>query len=393
MMFSAKQAPFTPAAAGGAPSLQPVLSQQPTSAAASAQQQPGTMMFSAKQAPFTLAAAVTMALQPIFLTLSKGPKGYFEYSVGSATLLCELLKLGFSSISLAIQLARNPELKSSVLSNRPWLEFAQFFVPSVIYFANNNLVFVILMALDPSTFQLVSQTKTIFTGILFRFMLRRRLTIFQWMALFFLACGTACSQIPSAEAREAQAAQMLMTRENKLEAGSNELSLPAWVGVLVTLLTAVLSSLAGVYNELLLKGRVVAPIHWQNMQMYLHGAWLNFAFMMIYDGEDIRANGMLHGYTWLTWAAILCNASVGIAVSAVLKYCDNIARVYAHSIAMLCVMLVSVPLFGLAVTAQLIIALLLVTGSTLQYNVPKDYAERFDPIEEPVPGEAGKLKS
>ena len=36
--------------------------------------------------------------------------------------------------------------------------------------------------------------------------------------------------------------------------------------------------------------------------MYLHGAWLNFAFMMIYDGEDIRANGMLHGYTWLTWA-------------------------------------------------------------------------------------------
>ena len=93
-------------------------------------------------------------------------------------------------------------------------------------------------------------------------------------------------------------------------------------------------------------------------------------------------------------------------------------------------MLVSVPLFGLAVTAQLIIALLLVTGSTLQcaaclclhhirdltrlhhhfppppplnapppplpnyrYNVPKDYAERFDPIEEPVPGEAGKIKS
>ena len=111
--------------------MQPVLPQQPTSAAASAQQQPGTMMFSAKQAPFTLAAAVTMALQPIFLTLSKGPKGYFEYSVGSATLLCELLKLGFSSISLAIQLARNPELKSSVLSNRPWLEFAQFFLHRV----------------------------------------------------------------------------------------------------------------------------------------------------------------------------------------------------------------------------------------------------------------------
>ena len=31
------------------------------------------MMFSARQAPFTLAAAVAMALQPILLTLSKGP--------------------------------------------------------------------------------------------------------------------------------------------------------------------------------------------------------------------------------------------------------------------------------------------------------------------------------
>ena len=92
---------------------------------------------------------------------------------------------------LAVQLIRNPKLKASVLSNRPLREFAQFLVPSVIYFANNNLVFLILMALDPSTFQLVSQTKTIFTGILFRFMLKRRLTIFQWMALFFLACGTA----------------------------------------------------------------------------------------------------------------------------------------------------------------------------------------------------------
>jgi len=349
-------------------------------------------MFSPKQAPFTVVAAVTMALQPILLTLSKGPKGYFEYSVGSATLLCELLKLGFSSIMLAIQLIRNPEQKGNVLSSRPLREFAQFLVPAVIYFANNNLVFVILMALDPSTFQLVSQTKTIFTGILFRVMLRRRLTIFQWMALFFLACGTACSQIPTSSPADEKrgSALMLMTSEKELEAGTNELSLPTWVGVLVTLLTAALSSLAGVYNELLLKGRVVAPIHWQNMQMYIHGAWLNLAFMLIYDGDDIRANGVLHGYTWLTWAAIICNASVGIAVSAVLKYCDNIARVYAHAIAMLCVMLVSVPLFGVAVTAQLIIALLLVTGSTLQYNIPVELAEKFDLIDETLPGETSK---
>ena len=84
-------------------------------------------MFSVSQAPFTLAATVTMALQSTFLTLSRGPKGSFEYSVGSAALLCELLKLAFSSIALGVQLARTPALKSNVLSSRPWLELAQFY--------------------------------------------------------------------------------------------------------------------------------------------------------------------------------------------------------------------------------------------------------------------------
>ena len=63
--------------------------------------------------------------------------------------------------------------------------------------------------------------------------------------------------------------------------------------------------------------------------MYIHGLWLNATFMLIYDGDEIREKGLLHGYTAWAWAAIVTNAFVGLAVSAVLKYCDNIARVYA----------------------------------------------------------------
>ena len=48
-------------------------------------------------------------------------------------------------------------------------------------------------------------------------------------------------------------------------------------------------------------------------------------------------------------------------------------------------MLVSVPLFGLDLTAQLIIALLLVIASTLQYNIPIEYDAKFDQIEEEAP--------
>ena len=241
-------------------------------------------------------------------------------------------------------------------------------------------MFVILQALDPSTFQLVSQTKTIFTGVLFRLMLKRRLTIFQWIALFFLGCGTACSQIPQGKADgHTQGTQLSrQAAEPGGHMGIETLKFAAIVGVLITLFTAALSSLAGVYNELLLKGRVTAPLHWQNMQMYIHGVWLNRAFMMMYDGAVIRSTGVFHGYTWLTWAAIICNASVGITVSAVLKYCDNIARVYAHAIAMMATMAVSTQLFHAPITPQLVLAVTLVATSTLQYNLPKELLRDAD---------------
>jgi hypothetical protein len=75
-------------------------------------------MFSVRQAPFTIAAAVTMALQPIFLTMSKGPEGFFEYSVGSATFLTEAIKLTLSLTLLAYGLIRTPELRGSKPSTK-----------------------------------------------------------------------------------------------------------------------------------------------------------------------------------------------------------------------------------------------------------------------------------
>merc|ERR1719498_1871901 len=52
-------------------------------------------------------------------------------------------------------------------------EFLSYMIPGLIYFVNNNTVFLILQAVDPTTFQLLSQLKTIFTGLLFRVFLKR----------------------------------------------------------------------------------------------------------------------------------------------------------------------------------------------------------------------------
>ena len=227
-------------------------------------------------------------------------------------------------------------------------------------------------AVDPTTFQLLSQMKTIFTGLLFRVFLGRHLSGAQYLALVTLACGTATSQIPSA---------------------AHPLGHASVHGLILSLVSCALSAFGGIYSEKLLKKRPSASIHWQNMQLYAWGVAFNALGFAIKDGGSL-ANGWSTGYEsgW-AWAVVLCNACNGLAISAVLKFADNIARVYAHAIAMVATMLVSVRLFAAPITPlslpislsvpdqvrlfaapitpQLIIAIVLVGTSTLQYNLPK----------------------
>ena len=216
--------------------------------------------------------------------------------------------------------------------------------------------------------------KTIFTGLLFRVFLGRHLSGAQYLALVTLACGTATSQIPSA---------------------AHPLGHASVHGLILSLVSCALSAFGGIYSEKLLKKRPSASIHWQNMQLYAWGVAFNALGFALKDGGSL-ANGWSTGYEsgW-AWAVVLCNACNGLAISAVLKFADNIARVYAHAIAMVATMLVSVRLFAAPITPlslppylslslpdqvrlfaapitpQLIIAIVLVGTSTLQYNLPK----------------------
>ena len=192
--------------------------------------------------------------------------------------------------------------------------------------------------------------KTIFTGLLFRLFLGRHLSGAQYLALVTLACGTATSQIPSA---------------------AHPLGGASLHGLVLSLISSLLSAFGGIYSEKLLKKRPSASIHWQNMQLYAWGVAFNALGFAIKDSGSL-ADGWSTGYgsSW-AWAVVLCNACNGLAISAVLKFADNIARVYAHAIAMVATMLLSVRLFHAPITPQLVIAVALVGTSTLQYNLPK----------------------
>jgi len=102
------------------------------------------------------------------------------------------------------------------------------------------------------------------------------------------------------------------------------------------------------------------------------------------DSDMIFGSGVLAGFHLQAWLVVLCNALNGLAISAVLKHADNIARVYAHAIAMMATMLVSIYLFGAPITPQLALAIVLVATSTMQYNMPsKMLIGESEPIEYP----------
>ena len=188
-------------------------------------------MFAKEQAPFTCAASFFMTLQPILVSLSKNGRGGFDYSMPASTLLSEGLKLGISGTLLVSSCFQKP---IKILHEESLTEFVSYMVPGVIYFLNNNMIFLILQAVDPTTFQLLSQLKTIFTGLLFRIFLNRRLSYVQWLALVTLACGTAVSQIPTVAPKGSRRA---------------ELASQALAGVGLSVLSSFLSACGGIYNE------------------------------------------------------------------------------------------------------------------------------------------------
>lgn len=324
-------------------------------------------MFDRRQLPFILAGIFLMTLQPLLVTLSQNYDGKVEYSPLSSTLLTEGTKLGISASMVLLQPSGERLIKPD------FRKVCEYSIPAAIYFVNNNLVFAILSRVSATTFQLLSQLKTVFTGLLFRFFLARRLSVFQYLAIWQLACGTAMSQLPPCTP----------------EKGDEQRAHDSSVGLCLSIVSCVLSAFGGIYSEKLLKGDSKDSIHWQNIQLYTWGIVFNLGGMAYNDSSQMLETGFFHGYNFWAYVVVLNNALNGLAISAILKYADNIARVYAHASAMLVTMVLSIFLFDQNPTPQLIIAIAVVGASAVQYNWKPDISD--DKVHPSAPQDAKDL--
>lgn len=303
---------------------------------------------------YFVAALLTVltSSQGILTTLSQSNGGY-KYDYATVPFLAEVFKLLVSSLILWRECQTSPSPRITT----EWKTVRLFPIPSIIYLIHNNVQFATLTYVDTSTYQIMGNLKIVTTGILFRLFLRRKLSTLQWMAIVLLAVGTTTSQVKGCG-----------------EASCDSVFTAPIQGYLFGVLSACLSASAGVYTEYLMK-KNNDSLYWQNIQLYTFGAIFNMAKLLLDDFRGGFEKGpwwqrLFDGYSITTWMVVLNLGSTGLLVSWLMKYADNIVKVYSTSMAMLLTMVLSVYLFNFKPTLQLFLGIIICMMSLHMYFAP-----------------------
>ncbi|XP_019190985.1 PREDICTED: CMP-sialic acid transporter 1 [Ipomoea nil] len=295
---------------------------------------------------------VLTSSQGILTTLSQSNGGY-KYDYATVPFLAEVFKLLVSSIFLSREMKNSPPPKMTT----EWKSIRLYPIPSIIYLIHNNIQFATLTYVDTSSYQIMGNLKIVTTGILFRLFLKRKLSNLQWMAIVLLAVGTTTSQVKGCG-----------------EASCNSMFTSPIQGYMLGVLSACLSALAGVYTEFLMK-KNNDSLYWQNVQLYTFGSIFNMGRLLLDDFKSGFERGawwqrIFNGYSITTWLVVLNLGTTGLLVSWLMKYADNIVKVYSTSMAMLLTMLLSVFLFDFKPTVQLFLGILICMMSLHMYFAP-----------------------
>ncbi|CAN6656346.1 hypothetical protein TRVA0_029S00210 [Trichomonascus vanleenenianus] len=301
----------------------------------------------------------------LVMRYSRTMPGYDEsgrYFVSTAVLLNEVLKL---LICIAIRLHSVKSIRAllrDVLSDDIW----HLAVPAFLYTLQNGLQFIAVSNLDAPTFQVTYQMKILTTAFFSVALLKRTLTIRQWVSLLLLVIGIALVQIPSEAIVQFFSGPTTDKPSDKLASVTDT---NQYVGLLAVAVACVLSGLAGVYFEMVLK-RSKASVWTRNIQLSFFSLFpALFIGVIGNDGANVREKGFFHGYNYVVWLSIVLQAIGGLIVALCVKYADNIAKNFATSISIIISCVVSLLFFAdFELTSNLLVGASFVLYATFLYS-------------------------
>ncbi len=299
-------------------------------------------------------------LQSIVLHFSK-VNGRVEYHMPSAVFYTELLKLIVSiTLWIAIPSTHSSRLthgrhgKLASCNRSPFAsvlyQFAglmPYAILAALYLAQNNLTIRAMSLLDPPTFQLWVHFRLLPAAFLTRFVLKRRITFVQWTALILLMLGMGITTLK--QDRHVYVSTQSVNYE--------------WRGIVLVLFNGCLSATSSVMNEWMLKYQDASlSMTLKNILIYAFGALLAVPTMHL-----PWTPGALQGFSPSAWVVVCTNAALGLSVSLVLRYTDNLVKNFAGAAAVILSAIVSAPLFGFEWTYPFVIGVLVICCAFVLY--------------------------
>eukprot|EP00929_Paragymnodinium_shiwhaense_P054581 TRINITY_DN27362_c0_g1_i1.p1 TRINITY_DN27362_c0_g1~~TRINITY_DN27362_c0_g1_i1.p1 ORF type:complete len:352 (+),score=30.78 TRINITY_DN27362_c0_g1_i1:99-1154(+) len=279
----------------------------------------------------------------------EGPR----YLSSTAILFSEIGKFIFSTVLHWFTTRRAGTFSSDIAKHfvTERVELLKTAVPSLLYTAQNNLLFIGLSHLTAGTYQVTYQLKILVTAGLSVVILGTKLSHEKWGSLVVLTAGVA------------------LVNRRALDGSKPDGHGDSIIGIGAVLAACFTSGLAGVYLEKILK-QTTASLFIRNMQLASFASGFALCIALKTDGEAIRQHGFLQGYSPLVWGVIVCQAIGGLLVAAVMRYADNILKCFGCAIGIIFTCIISVlQLNEFAVDGSFLAGTSLVLSATAVYSL------------------------
>mmetsp|Transcript_28611 Transcript_28611/g.61347 ORF Transcript_28611/g.61347 Transcript_28611/m.61347 type:complete len:389 (+) Transcript_28611:101-1267(+) len=308
---------------------------------------------------FLLVAQMVGLVLLMRVSRTSHPEGEPMYLASTAVFVMELMKLGICCCVIAYQSETNllSELRTHVLQSP--VEMAKLSVPSFMYTVQNNLLYLALTNLDAATYQVCYQLKILTTAVFSMVLLQRKFTLKKWTALILLTVGVSVVQISGS----------MDNSKSESEKHSQ------FVGLIAVLCAACTSGFSGVYFERILKGSQTS-LWLRNVQMGIPSVMIAFVTVYAKDAVAVSQQGFLGGYTPLVWTVVTVQAVGGLIVAVVVKYADNVLKVFATSFSIVVSCVISAIFFDFHATWSFVAGASLVVISTVLYSQPEKKRRR-----------------
>lgn len=143
-----------------------------------------------------------------------------------------------------------------------------------------------------------------------------------------------------------------------------------FVGLVAVLCAACTSGFSGVYFEKILKGSKTS-LWLRNVQMGLPSVGIALITVFAKDWAAVSAQGFLGGYTPIVWSVVIIQAVGGLIVAVVVKYADNVLKVFATSFSIVISCVLSAIFFDFHASFAFVVGASFVVVATGLYSQPE----------------------